>query len=589
MRKSDFKVYATKTDCVIKKYTGKESTVEVPAFFQINGVDRPVTKIAAKAFRNCQCLRKVVLPDSIKVIDEDAFSGCYDLEELNLPKELEYVSKNAFEYTDLRLGFLLADHGKKCYGWIGNNSDSHQYLVVPEGVEEICENAFMHNKVKHLILPQSLKKIAYMSIYCDLDEIVIPEGVTEIEDYAFCGNIKNIYISEKSPAFSSLVQFSCARRYSSTYNDLSTVSTYVYNNGRLQVVTAEDDEKLKAKLSSIKNGAMQGDPAAAKQAAKKLQAAERVFALLDWQTAEMQYGYSYPLVGADQQIYLFERYQQAKKYIESNDIKGFYNVPLIGSLESADEFTNVANLLKMAQANGIEKVFYNGDTVFPIADLLQGMDVGNADSFNINQSGQLSDGATVRFNPVGVYCFSGLKNDELEAYKQNAVKDLFNPCATNAEDLLHYLDQYPLNLLCYAHTLLHFKYLPAACQKGDQLLEDYFSTMKTYYGNAIINRLQDIGRIYVLCDKKTRKLYEHEIEGERFIYLTYTDLFSNKSPYGYIPFQCVNDISQLISQNAYDGFIVTDGIGEVALLGRDEKGKNCLSRNIGNAVLSMFK
>ncbi|MBR6041874.1 MAG: hypothetical protein IKP37_04485 [Paludibacteraceae bacterium] len=52
MRKSDFKVYATKTDCVIKKYTGKESTVEVPAFFQINGVDRPVTKIAAKAFRS---------------------------------------------------------------------------------------------------------------------------------------------------------------------------------------------------------------------------------------------------------------------------------------------------------------------------------------------------------------------------------------------------------------------------------------------------------------------------------------------------------------------------------------------------------
>lgn len=70
MRKSDFKVYATKTDCVIKKYTGKESTVEVPAFFQINGVDRPVTKIAAKAFRNCHFVEKEVIDGQLAAHNE---------------------------------------------------------------------------------------------------------------------------------------------------------------------------------------------------------------------------------------------------------------------------------------------------------------------------------------------------------------------------------------------------------------------------------------------------------------------------------------------------------------------------------------
>lgn len=70
MKLNDFKVNAPPKGCIIKKYTGEESTVEVPAFFHINGADFPVTKIAKKAFRNCHFVEKEVIDGQLAAHNE---------------------------------------------------------------------------------------------------------------------------------------------------------------------------------------------------------------------------------------------------------------------------------------------------------------------------------------------------------------------------------------------------------------------------------------------------------------------------------------------------------------------------------------
>ena len=57
----------------------------------------PVTEIGAGAFRKCDRLISVTLPDSVKTIGESAFTGCSNLKEIRLPAELSSIESFAFE------------------------------------------------------------------------------------------------------------------------------------------------------------------------------------------------------------------------------------------------------------------------------------------------------------------------------------------------------------------------------------------------------------------------------------------------------------------------------------------------------------
>ena len=76
----------------IKKYTGKEALVLVPA--EIGG--RRVTSIAADAFSKNPSLYSVVLPDGITSIGRYAFYTCIHLKEVILPETLTVLGKGAF-------------------------------------------------------------------------------------------------------------------------------------------------------------------------------------------------------------------------------------------------------------------------------------------------------------------------------------------------------------------------------------------------------------------------------------------------------------------------------------------------------------
>ena len=114
--------------------------VEVPEM--IEGL--PVTVIRAKAFKNCEKIREVILPDTVAEIGILAFWGCTLLRNIRLPKGLKRLPVSVFSFCRLYA----------------------PELVLPEGLEVIASYAFFHG--------------------CDGGKLVIPDSVREIGIGAFC-------------------------------------------------------------------------------------------------------------------------------------------------------------------------------------------------------------------------------------------------------------------------------------------------------------------------------------------------------------------------------------------------------------------
>ena len=66
-------------------------------------------KIPAAAFKGCQTLKEVTLPNSIKIIGNEAFSGCTNLKSITLPQNLTAIEDHAFYECSSLTSITLPD------------------------------------------------------------------------------------------------------------------------------------------------------------------------------------------------------------------------------------------------------------------------------------------------------------------------------------------------------------------------------------------------------------------------------------------------------------------------------------------------
>lgn len=111
-------------------------TVTIPA--QWNGL--PVTSIHSHAFDNCSGVTKIILPDSIKTIENYAFFSCGMLE-ISIPASVSTIGASAF-------------YGCKAL----------KKLALPEGLKTIRRQLFTYSGVQAVYIPASVTSIeAYAS------------------------------------------------------------------------------------------------------------------------------------------------------------------------------------------------------------------------------------------------------------------------------------------------------------------------------------------------------------------------------------------------------------------------------------------
>ena len=166
-------------------------------------------EIASYAFGKTS-LKKVLLPSALENIGERAFGDIETLTSIDVGSNL-VTGKNAFNGSKNLVTINLKSGARKIVdGFLANTGITE--FVVPEGVEEIGEDAFSSNEqltkitlpstlktigerafsntsLKEIVFPASMKTIPEGILEnTQVEKIVLSEGVEEIGDYAFANN-----------------------------------------------------------------------------------------------------------------------------------------------------------------------------------------------------------------------------------------------------------------------------------------------------------------------------------------------------------------------------------------------------------------
>ncbi len=158
-------------------------------------------EISDRAFRGCEKLREINIPDSVKLIGLDAFNGCTNLSYVSA-KGVETIEDNAFcnciYLENVETGNNLTDIGFNAFGCTGitsfnfpktitaigesafNGCGSLEKIVFEEGsnLKEIGAKAFCDTGITSVIIPKSVKTIYNDVFYgCkDLETVTFEEG-----------------------------------------------------------------------------------------------------------------------------------------------------------------------------------------------------------------------------------------------------------------------------------------------------------------------------------------------------------------------------------------------------------------------------
>lgn len=129
---------------------------------------------------DCISLKRIILPDDIKSIGENAFSYAINLEYINLPSSLRFIGEAAFsDCISLKVDPLIFPEGvEKINDFLFVNcKELKGTVILPSTIKEIGEGAFFQAKISSINFPEGLNKIGNGAFYaCRLKEAQLPES-----------------------------------------------------------------------------------------------------------------------------------------------------------------------------------------------------------------------------------------------------------------------------------------------------------------------------------------------------------------------------------------------------------------------------
>ena len=199
---------------------------------------RPGTKtVAWRAFKGCDNLTGIEIPDGVVYIGFRAFDGCKSLKSVTVPGSVKIIDESAFQ-----------------------NCTELEAVTIGSGVESIEYCAFYKcESLKTVNLGKGLKKLGYESFgYCEnLESIVIPDGVETIGHFAFsgCTKLASVTLPDSVEIIRSDVFENTAY-----YNDASNwVDGALYINNHLIKADVAGDYTVKEGTKTIASEAFYGN------------------------------------------------------------------------------------------------------------------------------------------------------------------------------------------------------------------------------------------------------------------------------------------------------------------------------------------
>lgn len=159
------------------KYKGATELI-VPDVFD----NQLVMAVGDKAFFYAD-LESIILPPSIKRIEEQGFFACSSLKSIVLPAEIEFIGEKAFEDCTALESITLSAKLKEIGAASFRNCNELTELVFPEGFEKIGARAIAScEKLKSITLPSTLTLIGNKAF----------EGCDELSRVVYAGTKDNL-------------------------------------------------------------------------------------------------------------------------------------------------------------------------------------------------------------------------------------------------------------------------------------------------------------------------------------------------------------------------------------------------------------
>ncbi len=165
----------------------KLEKIEIPQTVEVIGDD---------LLRNCSSLKSIEIPAGVTKIGDFMFDGCTGLEEIILPDGLTEIGESAFGICEALKEITLPDSVTKIGGHAFDYCRALEKINMSDGVTYIGPKAFNATAIKSFELPEGVTKIepAVFSQCNKLEEVTIHKNLTEISDFAFdgCSNLKTV-------------------------------------------------------------------------------------------------------------------------------------------------------------------------------------------------------------------------------------------------------------------------------------------------------------------------------------------------------------------------------------------------------------